>query len=407
MAEEVSVTQTRFTFELNMRRGKGDSPGLSVADPMARRSGTITLPAGNNTIIAPFNLEYCFEKIQRAEFVITAATDAGIAGARCTTWVGLDGWYIERNVAGTPPAFFANGAGDPTIWETDVNGDRKDVLQVTGAAATALSDLTGPLTLSYETSVSRTNYFPTSPGSPQQSSPILFDDFADDMLGDVLPNLASVCIRRLKTIQNAGNGLLLLAEQGNQKITVPSVCAALGFQQPIIVNADIGIGFGQIPAASASWTVDTFKPHPRLFVRGANNTGWQIKQLAPSPISNPPPITSDTANLYPLLATRRPSHSAWRIGLDGCLMDVIVAHPPLPSDLRRPRDIWRGVWAPAIESNTPLPIFSYYFIGIAPNLGRNFYSRGILTGLEYLDFAYCLDEFDVDGGNPLIEFPQI
>lgn len=399
------MTQYRFTFELSMRRGKGESPGLSVADPMARRSGTITLPAGNNTIIAPFNLEYCFEKIQRAEFVITAAADAANVGARATTWVGLGGWYIESAIVGTVANFFANGAGDPTIWETDVNGDRKDVLQITGAAATALSDLTGPLTLSYETSVSRTNYF--SSGAHQQSSSILFDDYADDMLGDVLPNVASVCERRMKTIQNAGGGLLLLAENGNTKITVPSVCAALGFQQPIIVAADTGNGFGQIPVASANWTADTFKPHPRLFVRGANNTGWHIKHLGPSTVSNPTPITSDSASLYPLLAARRPSHSAWRIGLDGCLMDVIVAHPPLPSDLRRPRDIWRGVWAPAIEKGAPLPIYGYYFVGIAPNLARNFYSRGILTGLDYLDWAYCLDEFDVDGGDPLIQFPEI
>lgn len=397
------MTEYRFSFELSNRHRKAESPGLSVFDPTGRRSGSITLAAGNATILAPTIAEYCFEKIQRAECILTSGADVALINSRFTTWRGLNGWFVET--PGVPPVvnFYTNAIGDPTIRDDfPVNGDRKDVLQITGAAAAALGDLTGPGNVEFHVDVSRTAYF-SSPSYAQQSSSIVFDDFLDDM-EFTLPNLAGVAAKRLKTIQNQGGGLVVLAETVNQKITVPSCCAALGFQRPFIVAADIGNGFGQIPALPANWTAAAFKPHPRLFVRPSNNTGWAIQHLGPAPIGNPP-LTLDT-DLFPALVARAPTHSAWRIGLDGTIKDVIIAHPA-NSDIRRPRDVWRKVWAPAIASDAAIDTFAYYFIGFAPNLTRAWYSRGVLSGLEYLDFAYCLDLFDSDGGTPLVQFPEI
>lgn len=397
------MTEYRFTFELSNRRGKGESPGLSVFDPTGRRSGFVTLPAGNSTILAPTIAEYCFEKIQKAECILTAGADVALIGTRFTTWRGLNGWFIET--PGAPPVinFYTNAVGDPTILEMPVFGDRKDVLQITGAAATALSDLSGPGNVVFNVDVSRTNYF-SSPSYADQSSTIVFDDYLDDMV-DALPNLAPVAAKRLKTLQGQGGGLIVLAETINQKISVTSCCAALPFGPPIIVAADIGNGFGQIPALPANWTAAVFKPHPRVFIRPSNTTGWAIQHLGPSPIGNPTPLTSDSA-VYPILASRAPTHSAWRIGLDGTVKDVIIAHPA-NSDLRRPRDIWNKVWVPAISTEKAINTYAYYFVGLSPNFTRSWFSRGIVSGLEYLDFAYCLDLFDNDGGTPLVEFPEI
>lgn len=397
------MTEYRFTFELSNRRGKGESPGLSVFDPTGRRSGSITTAAGNHTILAPTIAEYCFEKIQRAECIITAGADVALINTRFTTWRGLNGWFVET--PGVPPVinFYTNAVGDPTILEQPVFGDRKDVLQITGAAAAALGDLTGPGNIAFHVEVSKTDYF-SSPSYAAQSSTMLFDDYLDDMEFP-LPNLAPVALKRLKTIQNQGGGLVVLAETINQKISVPSCCAALPFGPPIIVAADVGNGFGQIPALAANWSAANFKPHPRVFIRPSNNTGWAIQHLGPSPIGNPTPLTSDVA-VYPLLASRAPTHSAWRIGLDGCVKDVIIAHPA-NSDFRRPRDIWKNVWAPAIATDKAINTWAYYFVGLAPNFVRNWFSRGVVAGLEYLDFAYCLDLFDSDGGTPLVQFPEV
>lgn len=381
------MTEYRFTFEMNHRREKAESPGVGMADTLAKRSGTVILPMGNNTVIPIQVGPYTAERIQSAVLFCRGGQNAN---TRLETWRDSIYWGITT----TAHAVVANGAGDQTVDLQVVGPARQDVLQVTGAAAVALGDMAGPQTIEWEALVSRNLVV-------RNSSSILFDVFADDTL-DTLPNLLTLAERTYKSIIGQGGGVLILATNGNTTIKVNACAAAFGYGPPIVAAADIGIGFGQIPVTPADWTAARFRPHPRMFVRPSSHL-WTLEQLSPFPAGGQIALTSDTA-LTPLLASRRPTHSLWTILLEGCLMDVIVEHP-IGSDLRRPRDIWNAVWVPAIAGKD-LTFWGSYFVGIDPNFTRLFYSRGLARNLNYLDFAYCLDMYDA-GGTPLVEFPEI
>lgn len=397
------MTEYRLTYELNHRREKSESPGLGVAGTVEHRAGQITLGAGPATIIELPLGAYTSQRLQRVELIITAGIGATLPGSRLTTWRGLNGWYVET--PGAPPVinFYANAVGDPSIVLLPVHSQRIDVLQITGAAAAAVNALTLPGVLEWSAFTSR-RLNPEAGYTPESSS-ILVDWYLDTTIGEALPDLAPTAARYLKQYWSQGGGTLLLAEQGNNKITVPYCAGAFGFGPPIITLADIGNSFGQIPVSPLNWTAAMFKPHPRVFVR-PSTSGWAAQHLYPGPIptSQQVPLTEDL-ELSPHLASRRPTHSLWRILLEGVLMDVIIKHPDV-GDFRRPRDIWRNVWAPAIAKSTAIETFGYYFFGFAPLLQRAFYSRGVLTNLDFLDFAYCLDLYD-GGDTPLVEFPEV
>lgn len=388
------MTEYRFTFELNHHRQKSESPGLALADSVAIRSGSVALGAGDNTIIAPANVaaEYQ-ERIQRADVIVVNTADAGIAGSRMTTDRGMNGfWYIETP-AGVG-ALVANAPGDGSIVRQLVNGLPVECLQITGAAAAVVSDLTGPALVRTCCYVSRH----ADNAAAVQSSAITVDFFADSSI-DTLPDVASVAERYLTQLRLRGGGTLTLAEFGNgSKITIPYACGAYTFGPPIIIAADIGIGNGQIPANPADYTAARFKPHPRVFLR-ASSQMWAAQHLYPKTTGNPTAITSDTA-LVPVLAARRPTHSLWRIWVEGNTLDVILAHPT-NLDLRRPRDIWTSVLVPAIERQLPLEHFGMHLTAQA----REFYSRGILRDFHYIDAAACLDLFD-GSLEALVQWPE-
>lgn len=378
------MTEYRFTFEMNHRREKSEAPGVGMPDTLAQRSGTLTLPAGNNTTIPLQIAEYTFERLQSAVLFLRGGANNN---TRLETWRDSTYWGITT----TAQAIVSN-----TFQTVDLQiagPVRKDVLQVLGAAATALGDLAGPQTIEWQAHVTRNLVV-------RNSSSVLFDVFADDAM-DPLPNLLTLAERTYKSIIGQGGGSLILATNGNTTIKVNSCAAAFGYGPPIVAAADIGLGFGQIPVTLADWTAARFRPHPRMFVRPSSHL-WTLEQLSPFPIGATA-LTSDVA-LTPLLASRRPTHSLWTILLEGCLMDVIVEHP-IGSDLRRPRDIWNAVWVPAIAGKD-LTFWGSYFIGIAPNFTRQFYSRGLGRSLNFLDFAYCADLYD-NGGTPLVQFPEI
>lgn len=385
------MTEYRFTLELNDVRNKSESAGVGVSQTLAPRQGSIAIGAGAHTLIVPPIAPVTRERLMRARLVFQTGP---VIDTIAETWRGAPGWMIHLPGA-TPHDFALNGAGDPTIIEdqTAPMMDRRDVLQITGAAATALGNVTGVATLQFSGEVSKTL-------QTIQSSSVLLDAFFDDTIDGVLPNQAAFLTRVRQKITSQGPGMLILAQQGQQTISINGASAAFGLGPPIIRNTDVGNGFGQIPVSPLNWTAAAFAAHPRIFFRPSTHI-TAIRQLSPFPVSAPA-LTVDTA-LFPLQAGRAPTHSSWRILLEGNIMDVIVAHP-VGSDLRRPRDIWQKVWLPAMEIKG-IAIFDYFFLGLSPDFTRQFYSVGLLNNLENLDYAYCLDMFD--SGGPLIDYPEI
>lgn len=389
---EAALSEYRFTLELNDIRNKSESAGVGVPQTLAPRQGAITLGAGAHTLVVPPIAPLIRERLMRARLVFQTGP---VVDTVAETWRGAPGWMIHLPGA-VPHDFALNAVGDATIVEDQnaPNLDRRDTLQITGAAATALGNVTGAATLQFFGEVAKTL-------TVSQSSSVLLDAFFDDTIDGVLPNLTLFLTRVRQKITSQGPGLLVLAQLGQQTISINGASAAFGLGPPIIRNTDVGNGFGQIPVAPANWTAAAFAAHPRIFFRPSTHI-TAIRQISPFPVGAPA-ITADSANLFPLQAQRPPTHSSWRILLEGNIMDVIVAHP-LGSDLRRPRDIWQKVWLPAIGIKTT-PIFDYFFVGFAPDPSRSFYTVGLLNNLDNLDYAYCLDLYD--GGGPLIDYPEI
>lgn len=378
------MTEYRNTFELFLRRDKGESPGVGMADTLARRSGSISIALGaNGLLLTPTIAPWTSERIQAAVLVVSSGS---AKDTRLETWRGLTGW----NITTTANLWAANAGTDQSVLLAAVGYDYKDALQLSGAAAAAVSNLAGPQTVLWNVLVSKTLV-------TGNATSVMLDTFADDQI-DTFPDLGPLSKRLLDTVHAQGGGLLILATSGNQQIAINNASAAFGYGPPIILNTDVGLGFGQIPALAADWSAARFAAHPRCFIRHTGSHSWGVNQLSPFALTGEVALANDTA-LEPLIASRRPSHSLWRILLEGELLDVIVAHPT-GLDLRRPRDIWQRVWGPAIAGE---PLYTYGVYGV---LGiRNFYRCGLLRNLSFLDFALCLDLYD-GGGTPLITFPD-
>lgn len=385
------MTEYRNTFELNFRRSKGESAGVGVADTVAVRRGTITIPGGSTgLILTPTIAPITSERIQEAELIVTSGTEKNML---LKTWRGLTGWSILTGglPAATGHTWEINAGTDQSVIVQAVGFDYKDVLQFSGAAAVAINSLSGPQTLEWKILVSKNLVV-------GNATSVLFDTYVDDQL-DTLPDLGPLSARTLNQLHAQGGAFLVLAVSGNQQISVNNASGAYGYGPPIILATDVGLGFGQIPAEPADWTAARFGAHPRVFIRHSGSHSWGVKQLSPAAFGSTEVTLADDTDMEPLIASRRPSHSLWRILLEGELIDVIVAHP-IGLDLRRPRDIWNRVWAAAI-GGAELPIFGTYGVGGF----RRFYQRGLLRNLHFLDYAYCLDLFD-DGNTPLITLPD-
>lgn len=102
------MTEYRFTFEMNHRREKAESPGVGMADTLAKRSGTVILPMGNNTVIPIQVGPYTAERIQSAVLFCRGGQNAN---TRLETWRDSIYWGITT----TAHAVVANGAGDQTV----------------------------------------------------------------------------------------------------------------------------------------------------------------------------------------------------------------------------------------------------------------------------------------------------
>lgn len=376
--------QTRLTFEGSFRRDSANSPGLGAGSGVAHRSAVITLAAGNNPLVDPGQAvqEFPLERIMSASVYYILDAGGGVSGVAAHTWRGLGGWIVNGAgiVPGTSAGFVPNGAGDTAIEEDapSLSGYR-DQLRISGAAATALGNFAGAGSLSMELLVAKSFY-------DTASSEVWLDLFADDTIGDTLPDVLALAARSMATLKARGAGRLVLAELGTTQIAVVGTAGAFTWRNPIVLAADIGLGFGQIPADKALWTAATFAPHPRAFVRSASAI-YQLRlvdPVDPSISTDAPAVTADPA-LSPLTAAAA-TFSVWRLLIKGNTCTVILSHNGL--DVRRPRDIWNQVLVPAMARGaTPTPIYNYHYV----NSGKVFYTIGQLEELEYLDYALCLD----------------
>ena len=217
---------------------------------------------------------------------------------------------------------------------------------------------------------------------------VFFDDTTDGTLPDVEPLLRRV----YDTLRSRGMGRTVLARNAAnpaQSIEVTQAAGAFTQGNPIVLASDIGISFGQIPADSDTWVASQFAPHPRAFIRASDRI-LSVRNIGGTRELDQQPELADDVTLVPLVATRQPSHSLWRLNIDGTSQEVLLAHVDSSGnaiDVRRPRDIWQQVVVPAIANGDALTIYDYYDVpggDSSEDPTRVFFSCGVLATLVYM-----------------------
>lgn len=162
----------------------------------------------------------------------------GVSGVAAYTWRGLEGWIVNGAgiVPGTSAGFVPNAAGDLAIEEEAlILSDYRDALRISGAAATALGNFAGAGELSIQLGVARSQY----DNAPTDA---WLDLFADDTIGDALPNVLPLAARSMAALKARGAGRLVLAESGTSQIAVVGCAGAFGWRNPIVLAADVIAG---------------------------------------------------------------------------------------------------------------------------------------------------------------------
>lgn len=196
-----------------------------------------------------------------------------------------------------------------------------------------------------------------------------------------------------------GSGELTVGNPDVKQIQIPGVSFTGPMASGTIVIApdDVGISPGDIPPTKDLLSIDSMSLHPAVFYRKSARVRavWSQQDGQPlAAINDPAPGIGAEV----LVMDEQPAFSAWVLNVDSTSMRVIVQHP-LGSDLRRPRDIWEGVWMPAIvRSNSnfqPLEVFE--LVDLPPPDGMTLAIRGYLTRLEFISYARFDGAFLADG----------
>ncbi len=207
----------------------------------------------------------------------------------------------------------------------------------------------------------------------RHSSPVLMHLFTD-ING---PSFDSLYQEELRAIRGAGAYHTVQGQNGDPFVvnSARSYIAGNTFVDP----SDIGTESWQVPTQISQATSERLVNHPNLFlVSGADVSGVGHCFFPDAA----PPVASN-ASVAPYSVTTKPTHSLWRLVIDGA--DQLVYIPHGEADLRRPRDIYNTIIRRAMEINvleTALPYLASNIYTFQPN--------EVLRGLKFLDSAEML-----------------
>jgi hypothetical protein len=266
------------------------------------------------------------------------------------------------------------------------------ILQLRGAAGAAVDALGPPPPMELRGTV--TYEFPRC----------MIGMFANDA-DDTLPGIGNLVANTLRNMGAQGDGrtnIGVLLNGSTPNLVLAGAAFPRADNNYYVLTADIGLGAGQIPAAGdeANYTAAKFNNHPCAFLPKASQIrGLQFPVRFPvvqNAITNPEAIgavTDSGVRVYTVV--RAPTHSRWLLEIDGAPMDVIIAHPA-NSDLRRPRDIFNQVLAPAFfQGGQQIPIFAQVALGGV----RLFFQTGSFRDGSFVQCATFVEPFDGDSAD--------
>lgn len=402
-----TVVQYRVPLQLSFNRESSDGAGMQPPDALgcAVLQGAIDFGGAAFQLMMP---------LPRDATIVAAKIffEGNDYDGTFESATGRTSWVTGGT--GATDAVVANGGAVFT-------NDSRNVITIGGAAAALLADTSLQALAYYKLGpaggVGITGVPSQGSAQPQWSS-ALVGAFADDALGDI-PSLGD-----LRAMYARYENLFAGRGGGGSVVTLPTGVATVrscdaAFADPwgrvLLSPSDVGSGPGQIPTGRRSWLGSMFDNHPQVFVRLSN----KVRGLAAASafgLSDLTPITGTPAMFRLYQVVRAPTHSTWRMVIDGQPQLLTFQHPQ-GSDLRRPVDIWNQVIVPAIITmgasggpSSPLGTAA----GVAPAItyevdpGTGIYPvaapvypatairarGGLPRRLSFVSYARCVDLWD-------------
>lgn len=203
--------------------------------------------------------------------------------------------------------------------------------------------------------------------------------FVDDAAGENPADL-STFLRRVEGVMSGAGGVH--TTPSGERLNRCSFAAVDPRFGVWIRAGDIGNGTDQIPATVASNTAAAYSNHPAVFFTAPtarNQRAFEVVNV------NTNAITTFAGSVPVITVDSAPIASRWIFVIDGCPIEVVLAHPT-GSDYRRPREIWNSVVVPLIT--TPAvgqgPIF---YADEVSGGNRTLHALGVLQDLRRLEYA--------------------
>lgn len=282
---------------------------------------------------------------------IDGTTDAQIYGFAGDAFVYLNGLLV----ANTGSTLFRQSGNDSLLGGCGRSNPQQH-LQFDGAALTAVQALAGTPALDAVVTYRQSAWM----------SPVGLTYFGDSADEDDVSNLV------LRALQGSGNGITL----PNGQRMVGCAYAAIGPEGTVWIDpSDLG---DTIPTSVANNTADRFRQHPTVFytVKGVSTIQGTSVRAFGGPISQ-------TLARQPIgisVLTDETLYSTWLFVIDGNPIVARISHNG--ADLRRPRDIWSDIIAPAVARSSGNNNRLTTYAGIEP--------VGTIGRLGYLDYARFL-----------------
>jgi hypothetical protein len=387
------MTDHRLILELDFGRETAEKPGA------AGRSAVTTIPVAGPFVAHPDGAGGLLGRIPgwAGWEPVTATIEVAGGGVDPDDAALLEAyqrqapaWFIWTGLG--PCGFFANAPRQPIVAEYAIttNGTRliEPAIQLDGAAETQVGAPTG-----FSGTITMRRLF-----AANTTGQLLVGDFAAPAeLGATTADLGEVVASRLQQLAFPRTPVSLgLDSQGDPELVY--ACKAT-FSDPWsrvwVGPSDIGLAVDQIPDTLREVTAARLRHFPSIFVR---RTEYVRGVRAPGPASSQQVNQVQSAPCV-LVTQRSPTHSRWRLWVDGRLAEVVVAHE-VGSDWRTPKQVWNGLFARFVlsaEVTTPFPTYRVVTDGVL----NTFHQQGVIGRNGFLEAAEFAEFYDSNAEDPI------
>lgn len=379
------MTDHRIALELDMGRESAEKPGsatLTATTTIAVNGELEAHPDGGGGLLGRIRGWNGYEVV-RAEIQLP-----GVDEAEWNNALGIvdsfNQWFVLGLSPGVLPDWFLNSRPIGTASWQNANGYNivEPAIQIDGLA---LAQVNGATEFRGLVELRRLL-------ASRTSGQLLVGDFvSSNQLGPSNFDVGPFVSARMQAVR-FGTAPVDLGPKSDDTRDLVHQCTAT-FSDPWarvwVGPGDIGIAPEQLPPDLVLISGDKLKRFPSIFVRRTE----LVRGLRAATSASMNPVNVPQSGPLVLVTQRPPTHSRWRLWIDGRMADVVLEHPE-GSDLRTPKAVWNAVIASRLlgaSVTEPWPTFRAEI----ELTGRAFYQWGVIgrdSHLEAAEFVEFLDE---------------